>query len=51
MARLRLFGAAINTAGSRVSDVDGQTVDEVLTAACARYGEGFADVLGHPRYG
>jgi molybdopterin converting factor small subunit len=49
VARLRLFGAAVDAAGSRESDVDGQTVDEVLTAACARYGQGFADVLGHSK--
>lgn len=49
MARLRFFGAAVDAAGSREGDIDGSTVDEVLTAACARYGDGFADVLGRSK--
>jgi len=42
VARLRFFGAAVDAAGSREGDIDGNTVDEVLTAACARYGDRFA---------
>lgn len=49
MARLRFFGAAVDAAGSREGDIDGTTVDEVLTAACARYGARFADVLGRSK--
>jgi molybdopterin converting factor small subunit len=49
VARLRLFGAAVDAAGRRESDVDGETVDEVLAAACARYGDAFADVLGRSK--
>lgn len=45
MARLRFFGAAVDAAGSREGEIDGDTVDEVLAAACARYGDRFADVL------
>jgi molybdopterin converting factor small subunit len=49
VARLRFFGAAVDAAGSREGDIDGHTVDEVLTAACARYGDGFADILGRSK--
>lgn len=49
MARLRFFGAAVDAAGSREGDIEGSTVGEVLTAACARYGDRFADVLGRSR--
>ena len=40
MAVLRLFAQAREAAGKR-DTVDGATVDEVLAAARARYGDGF----------
>jgi molybdopterin converting factor small subunit len=49
VARLRFFGAAVDAAGSREGDIDGDTVDEVLTAARARYGDRFAEVLGRSK--
>lgn len=49
MARLRFFGAAVDAAGGREGDIDGNTVDEVLTAACARYGDRFTEVLGRSK--
>ncbi len=45
MAVLRLFAAAREAAGTGRDDVDGRTVGEVLDAAVARYGDGFAAVL------
>ena len=45
MARLRLFGPVADLAGRRADVVPGSTLDEVLGAACARYGEGFARAL------
>jgi molybdopterin synthase sulfur carrier subunit len=45
MADLRLFAQAREAAGSARDTVDGATVDEVLAAAGARYGEGFAALL------
>lgn len=45
MARLRLFGPARDAAGERESDIEGDTVNEVLRAARARYGDAFSDVL------
>ena len=45
MARLRLFAAAREAAGTGRDVVDGATVAEVLSAAVARYGAGFAVVL------
>jgi molybdopterin converting factor small subunit len=47
--RLRLFGAARDAADGLQGDIDGHTVEEVLTAACARYGDTFADVLGRSK--
>jgi len=44
--RLRLFASAREAAGTGSDVVDGDTVREVLTAAEARYGARFADVLG-----
>jgi len=44
--RLRLFAAAREAAGTGSDVVEGDTVREVLTAAEARYGARFADVLG-----
>jgi molybdopterin converting factor small subunit len=49
VARLRFFGVAVDAAGSREGDIDGNTVDEVLTAACARYGDRFTEVLGRSK--
>ena len=46
MAVLRLFAAAREAAGTGRDDVPGGTVGDVLDAAVARYGEGFAAVLG-----
>jgi molybdopterin converting factor small subunit len=45
VARLRFFGAARDAAGGKETDIDGHTVEEVLTAATSRYGDAFADVL------
>jgi molybdopterin synthase sulfur carrier subunit len=45
MAVLRLFAQAREAAGSARDVVDGATVDEVLAAAGARYGDGFASLL------
>jgi molybdopterin converting factor small subunit len=49
VARLRFFGAARDAAGGKETDIDGHTVDEVLTAACSRYGDTFAEVLGRSK--
>ena len=43
---LRLFASAREAAGTGTDVVDGSTVREVLTAAEARYGARFAEVLG-----
>lgn len=45
MARLRLFASAREAAGTAADVVAGATVDEVLAAAVARYGDGFAQIL------
>jgi molybdopterin converting factor small subunit len=45
VARLRLFASAREAAGTGRDDVPGATVGEVLDAAAARYGGGFAAVL------
>jgi molybdopterin converting factor small subunit len=45
MARLRLFASAREAAGTGRDVVDGRTVADVLAAAGARYGAGFAAVL------
>jgi molybdopterin converting factor small subunit len=42
---LRLFAAAREAAGTGRDDIPGATVGEVLDAAVARYGDGFAAVL------
>jgi len=42
---LRMFAQAREAAGASRDDVPGSTVGEVLDAAVARYGEGFARVL------
>lgn len=49
MARLRLFAAAREAAGGSRFDLEGSTVDEVLAAASARFGDGFAAVLADSR--
>jgi molybdopterin converting factor small subunit len=49
MVRLRLFASAREAAGTARDTVEGRTVGEVLDAACARYGEGFASLLGRCR--
>jgi molybdopterin converting factor small subunit len=43
--RLRLFASAREAAGTGTDVVDGDTVREVLTAAEARYGARFTEVL------
>jgi len=45
MATLRLFAAARQAAGTGTDEIDAVTVAEVLDAAVARYGDGFAKVL------
>lgn len=49
MAVLRLFAAAREAAGTARDEVPGATVGDVLAAACARYGDAFADVLATSR--
>lgn len=44
MTRVRLFGPAAEAAGLARDDLPGTTVDEVLAAARARYGDHFAQV-------
>lgn len=45
MARLRLFAQAREAAGTSEVTCAGSTVAEVLDAAVAQFGHGFADVL------
>lgn len=45
MARLRLFAAARDAAGTGTDEFDAATVDAVLHAAVGRYGAPFAGVL------
>ena len=47
MAVLRLFAGARDAAGTGRDDVPGDTVEGVLNAARARYGEPFSAVLEH----
>jgi molybdopterin converting factor small subunit len=49
VATLRLFAAAREAAGTGRTTVDGSTVGEVLDAAEARFGAGFAAVVGTSR--
>jgi len=49
VARVRLFGPAVDAVGSPAVDVPGATVGEVLAALRARHGEEFATVLGRSR--
>lgn len=46
MPTIRLFAAAREAAGTDRDTLDGATVGAVLDAAVARYGAGFAAVLG-----
>jgi molybdopterin synthase sulfur carrier subunit len=45
VATLRLFASAREAAGTGRDDVPGDTVADVLSAATARYGPGFAELL------
>lgn len=45
MARIRLFASAREAAGTKDDTLPGDTVGEVLDAAVARFGAGFAGVL------
>lgn len=47
MAVLRLFAGAREAAGTGQDIVPGATVGEVISAARARYGAAFAEVLEH----
>ena len=49
MAKLRLFAAAREAAGTSRDVLDGTTVAEVLDAAVGRYGAAFAEVLSTSR--
>jgi sulfur-carrier protein len=42
--RLRLFGPAAEAAGTRVDDIPGTNLSEVLGAARSRYGEAFGAI-------
>jgi sulfur-carrier protein len=45
VARLRLFASVRVAAGTGRTDVDGDTVGEVVANACARYGPEFAALV------
>ena len=45
MAQVRLFASAREAAGTGSDEIDGDTVEDVLRSAVARYGERFAGVL------
>lgn len=45
MATLRLFASAREAAGTSSAEVPGASVGEVLTAATARFGAAFAEVV------
>lgn len=49
MARVRLFAAARDAAGTARDDLPGDTVADVLSAANQRYGDSFAAVLATSR--
>lgn len=49
MPRLRLFGPAAEAAGTKRDNVPGSSVDEVLNAARARYGDPFTRVAASCR--
>jgi sulfur-carrier protein len=46
MPTIRLFAAAREAAGTDRDTIEGRTVAAVLDAAAARYGDGFAALLG-----
>jgi molybdopterin synthase catalytic subunit/molybdopterin synthase sulfur carrier subunit len=45
MARVRFFAQARDAAGCRDTDIDGATVEGVLSAAVTKFGPGLAAVL------
>lgn len=45
MAILRLFATARVSAGTGRDTLEGATVGEVISAACDRYGPGFAELV------
>jgi molybdopterin converting factor small subunit len=45
VARLLLLGPAHEAAGTKYDEIDADTLDGVLAAAVARYGEGFRSIL------
>ncbi len=45
MARLRLFAAAREAAGTSHDELSGATVREILEGACSRYGQEFEALL------
>lgn len=49
MTHLRFFGPAGEKAGTRVVEIPGDTVGELLEVARSRYGDGFAEVLARSR--
>jgi MoaD family protein len=49
MARLLLFAAAREAAGTREVEIDAATVGELLDAARSRFGEHFSAVLAHSK--
>lgn len=49
MARLLLFAGAREAAGVREADLPGTSLEEVLDAACARFGTTFTRVLAASR--
>jgi molybdopterin converting factor small subunit len=46
---LRLFGPIADAAGTKVVEVEGSDVDEVLAAARSRYGEDFSKLVTNCR--
>lgn len=49
VARLRLFAAAREAAGTSRAVIDGSTVDEVLATAATEYGVAFGEVVENSR--
>jgi molybdopterin converting factor small subunit len=49
LAVLRLFGPIADAAGTKVVEVEGANVDEVLAAAGTRYGEDFSKLAANCR--
>jgi molybdopterin synthase sulfur carrier subunit len=46
---LRLFAQAREAAGEGRVEIEGDTVDAVVAAACRRFGDGFTAVVGTSR--